>query len=69
MLRNEVFHVVPVAIDSDDYVFAVEFLVVFRDLGQRVSDFLEVWSVVFDCLFILWILNIVKLIDIVPVEQ
>ena len=69
MLGDEFLDVIPVAIHRDDGVLAVELFVVFRDFGQGVSDVFEIRDVILNRLSVFGILDIVKLMNIVPVEQ
>ena len=69
MLGDEFLDVIPVAIDRDDGVLAVELFVVFRDFGQGVSDVFEIRDVILYRLSVFGILDIVKLMNIVPVKQ
>ena len=69
MLGDEFLDVIPVAIHRDDGVLAVELFVVLRDFGQGVSDVFEIRNVILNRLSVFGILDIVKLMNIVPVEQ
>ena len=69
MLGDEFLDVIPVAIHRDDGVLAVELFVVLRDFGQGVSDIFEIRNVILNRLSVFGILDIVKLMNIVPVKQ
>ena len=68
MVRNEVFHVVPVPVDGDDLVLGVVLSIVLSYLREAIFYFRQFGNVIFDRFSVLLLLRMLKLVMVRVVE-